>query len=121
MLSRSLAERHERLQDDRLRDETDDLIPHPAADRIVNGSHSRIAPRERYHHARAWDPDALISTQRGFDAGAILSVVQRRAEDDGVFERLRSALAGVRQHRMRSIAQQRDRPLTPRTDSIAFE
>src|SRR5689334_9527938 len=121
MLSRRLAERHERLEDDGLRDETDDLIAHPAADGIVNRSHAGVAPRERHHRARTWNPDALVPAQSGGDRRLIMDVAHRRTEHHGIFERLRGALARVRQHRMRRIAEQRDGAVTPRSDWIAFE
>src|SRR5262245_57502369 len=121
MLSRSLAERHERLENDGLRDETDDLIPHPAADGVVNRSHPRIAPRECHHRPRAGDPDALVPPQSSFDRGLLLDVAERRAEHDRIFECLRGALASVWQHRMGGITEQRDCPIPPRTDWIAYE
>ena len=121
MLSRRLAERHERLEDDRLRNEPDDLIANPAPEWVVDRTHARIAPRQRDHGARARNPEPLIPAQRESDVRRIVGIAQRGAEHHRILHCLCSALTGMRQHRMRRIAEQRDNAAPPGTDWIPFE
>ena len=69
--------------------------------RALRRASATIAARAR--HARAFvGAKASLRIGRGGE---------RVAERDRVFERLRRALPGVRQHRVRGVAQQRDRPV----------